>query len=118
MVHCIKTSQSRIINVLAPVNEEMPENTCAKLNVALPSSIRMGFPCQSDSMHRAHDVCKGISNGKIPPFSYYCIYGVVILGDDGTSPADESKKMKRVQGRSRQFMGEGFCYLQYYYFVK
>ena len=41
-----------------------------------------------------------------------------MFGDDGTGPADESKRTKRVQGWSREIMGEGFYYLQYYYFVK
>ena len=55
---------------------------------------------------------------KIPHFSYYCKYGVLVFGDDGTGPADESKTMKSVQGWSRQSVGGGFYYLQHYYFVK
>ena len=31
--------------------------------------------------------------------------GVLVFGDDGTGPADESKRTKRVQGWSRQIMG-------------
>ena len=73
---------------------------------------------QSDSMHHARDVCKEICNRMILHFSYYCKYGVLVFGDDGTGPADESERTKRVQGWSRQIMGGGFCYLQYYYFVK
>ena len=38
-------------------------------------------------------------------FSYYCKYGVLAFGGDGTGPADESKRTKRIQGRSRQIMG-------------
>ena len=38
--------------------------------------------------------------------------------DDGTKAADESKRTKRIQEWSRQIMGRGFYYLQYYYFVK
>ena len=51
-------------------------------------SIRMGSPCQSDSMRRAHDVCEGICNEKMLHFSSYCKYGVLLFGDDGTGPAD------------------------------
>ena len=40
------------------------------------------------------------------------------FGDDGTGPADESKRTKRVQGWSRQIMGGDFYYLQYFYSVK
>ena len=72
------------------------------------SSIRMGSPYQSDSMRCACDVCEGIRNGMILNFSYYCKYRVLVFGDDGTGPADESKRTKRVQGWSRQIMGEGF----------
>ena len=39
-------------------------------------------------------------------FSYYCKYGVSAFGNDGTGPADESKRTKGVQGWSRQIMGE------------
>ena len=45
-------------------------------------------------------------------------FWVLVSGDDGTGPADEFKRTKRVQGWSRQIMGAGFHYLQYYYFVK
>ena len=69
-------------------------------------------------MCRTRDVCEGICNRKILQFSYYCKYGVLFFGDDGTGPADESKRTKSVQGLSRQIMGGGFYYLQYYYFVK
>ena len=65
----------------------------------------MGFPYQSDSMHHTRDVCEGICNKMILHFSYYCKYGVLAFGDDGTGPADESKRTKRVQGWSRQIMG-------------
>ena len=33
---------------------------------------------------------------------------VLVFGDDGTGPADESKRTKRVQGWFRQIMGGGF----------
>ena len=56
-------------------------------------------------MHNARDVCVGICNRMIPHFSYYCKYGVLAFGNDGTDPADESKRTKRVQGWSRQIMG-------------
>ena len=65
----------------------------------------MGSPCQSDSMHHARDVCEGICNRLMLHFSYYCKYGVLAFDDDGTGPADESKRTKRVQGWSRQIMG-------------
>ena len=65
----------------------------------------MGSPYQSDSMRHARDVCEGICNGMILHFSYYCKYGVLVFGDDGTGPADESKRTKRVQGWSRQIYG-------------
>ena len=68
-------------------------------------------------MRHARDVCEGICNRMILHFSYYCKYGVLVFGDDGTGPADESKWTKRVQGWSRQIMGVGFYCLQYYYFV-
>ena len=70
------------------------------------SSIRMGFLYQRDSMRHARDVCEGICNRVILHFSYYCKYGVLVFGDDGTGPANESKKKKRIQGWSRQIMGE------------
>ena len=78
----------------------------------------MGSPYQSDSMRHARDVCQGICNGKILHFSYYCKYGVLGFGNDGTSLADESKKTKCVRGWSRQIMGGNFYYLEYNYFVK
>ena len=56
-------------------------------------------------MRRARDVCEGICNRMILHFSYYCKYGVLVFGGDGTGPADESKKTKRVQGWSRQIVG-------------
>ena len=70
------------------------------------SSIRMKSPCQSDSMRHARDVCEEICYRMILHFSCYCKYGVLVFGDDGTSPANESKRTKRVQGWSRQIMGE------------
>ena len=51
-------------------------------------------------------------------FSHYCKCGVLVFSDDGTGPANESKWRKRVPGWSRQIMGGGFYYLQYYYVVK
>ena len=65
----------------------------------------MGSPYQSDSMRHARDVCEGICKKMILHFSYYCKYGVLVFGDDGPGPADESKRTKRVQGWSRQIMG-------------
>ena len=41
----------------------------------------------------------------------YCKYGVLVFGDDGTGLVDESKRTKRVQGWSRQIMGEGLLIL-------
>ena len=38
-------------------------------------------------------------------FLYYCKYGALAFADDGTGPADESKRTKRVHGWSRQIMG-------------
>ena len=49
-----------------------------------------------------------ICNRMIPNFSYHCKYGVLVFGDDGTGPADESKRMKRVQAWSRQITVGGF----------
>ena len=77
----------------------------------------MGPLYQSDSMLHARDVCEGICNKKILHFSYCCKYGVLILGDDGTGPADETKRTKRILGWFRQIMGGGFYYLPYYYFL-
>ena len=65
----------------------------------------MGCPYQSDSMRHAHDVCEEICNRMILHFSYYCKYGVLVFSEEGTGPADDSKKTKRVQGWSRQIMG-------------
>ena len=65
----------------------------------------MEFPYQSDSMRHARDVCEGIRNRMILHFSYYSKYGALVFGDDGTGPADESKKTKCVQRWSRQIMG-------------
>ena len=67
----------------------------------------MGSPYQSDRMRHARDVCEGICN-RMKHFSYYCKYGVLVFGDDGTGPADESKRAKRIQGWSRQIMGGRF----------
>ena len=64
-----------------------------------------GTRYQSDSMRRTRNVCEGICYRKIPHFSYYCKYGVLFFGDDGTGPADESKRMKRVQEWSRHMGG-------------
>ena len=64
----------------------------------------MAFPYQSDSMHHARDMCEGICN-RMMHFSCYCKYGDLVFGDDGTGPADDSKRTKRVQGWSRQIMG-------------
>ena len=64
----------------------------------------MGFPYQSDSMHHPRDACEGICNRIILHFSYYCKYRVLVFDDDGTGPADESKRTKRVQEWSRQIM--------------
>ena len=66
----------------------------------------MGSPYQSDSMRLARDVCEGICNRMMLRFSYYCEYGVLAFGDDGTGPAEESKRTKLTQGWSRQIMGE------------
>ena len=55
-------------------------------------------------MRHAGDVCEGICDRMILHFSY-CKYWVLVFGDDGTGPADESKRTKRVQGWSRQIMG-------------
>ena len=63
---------------------------------------------QNDSMRRACDVCEGICNRKILNFSNYFKYGVLVFGDDGTSPADESERTKRIQGWSCQIMGGFF----------
>ena len=64
----------------------------------------MGSPYQSDSMHHVCDVCKGICNRMILHFKLLRIWGFG-FGNDGTGPADESKRTKRVQGGSRQIMG-------------
>ena len=55
-------------------------------------------------MRHGRNVCQGISNRMIH-FSYYGKYGVLVLDDDGTGPADECKRTKRVQGWSRQTLG-------------
>ena len=65
----------------------------------------MGFPYQSDIMHHARDVREGICNRMMLHFSYYCEYGILAFGDDGTGPTDESKRTKRVQGWSHQIIG-------------
>ena len=69
------------------------------------SSIQMGYPYQSDSMDHARNVCEGICNRLMLNFSYYCKYGDLAFGDDGTGSADEPKRTKRIQGWSRQIMG-------------
>ena len=75
------------------------------MHVHTASSIQMRSPYQGESMHHARDVCEGICNRMILYFLYYCKYGVLALGGDGTGPADESKTTKRVKGWSRQIMG-------------
>ena len=67
----------------------------------------MGSPYQSDSMRRARDVCEEICNRKIHLLCY-CKYGVLVFVGDGTGPADESKRTKRVQRRSCQIMEGAF----------
>ena len=52
-------------------------------------------------------VIEGICNRMIPHFLYYSKYGVLVFGDDGAGPADESKRTRRVQGWSCQIMGGG-----------
>ena len=42
----------------------------------------------------------------------------LVFSDDGTGPADESKRTKRGERWSRQIMEGGFYYLQYYCSVK
>ena len=42
------------------------------------------------------NVCEGICNRMMLHFSYYWKYGLLAFGDDGTGPADESKRTKRV----------------------
>ena len=59
-------------------------------------------------MRHTRDVLEEICNRMIPHFSYYCKYGVLIFGDDDTSPADEFKRTKHVQGWSRRIMEGGF----------
>ena len=54
---------------------------------------------------KVRDVGEGIRNRMILHFSYYCKYGVLVFSDEGTGPADESKRTKRVQKWSRQIMG-------------
>ena len=66
----------------------------------------MGSPNQSDSMRDARDVCEGICNRMVLHFSYYCKYGVLVFGDDGTGPADEFKRTKCVQRWPHQIMAE------------
>ena len=83
-----------------------PKNKLFELYTA--SLIRMGFPHQSDSVHRTRDVCEEICDRKVLHFSYYCKYGVLVYGDDGTGPADESKRTKRIQEWSLQIMGGVF----------
>ena len=83
--------------------------TLASMNIARDHHIRIIY--QSDNLRHAPDVCEGICNKMILHFSYYCKYGVLVFGDDGTGPADESKRTKRVQGWARQIMGGGFYYL-------
>ena len=41
-------------------------------------------------------------------FLYCCKYGVLVFDDDGTGPADESKQIKCIKGRSCQIMGGRF----------
>ena len=53
-------------------------------------------------------MCEGICNRMILNFSYYCKYGVLVFGDDGTGLADESKRTKHVQGWSHQIMRGAF----------
>ena len=76
-------------------------------------------------MRHARDVCEGICN-TILHYIYYTFFILLQIwgfgfGDDEIGPADESKRTKRVQGWSRQIMGERFLffyYLQYSYIVK
>ena len=57
-------------------------------------------------MRHAREVREEICNRMMLHFSYYCKYGVLAFGDDGTGPTEESKRTKRAQGWSRQIMGE------------
>ena len=51
--------------------------------------------------------------GIFPSFGFCHFFLVLVIldfgfGHDGTGPADESKRTKRVQGWSRQIVGGGF----------
>ena len=68
----------------------------------------MGSPYQSDSMRCARDVYEGICKRMILHSLYYCKYRVLIFGEDGTGPADESKRTKPVQGWSHHIIEGAF----------
>ena len=82
------------------------------------SSIRMGSPYQSDSMRHARDVCEGICNRMMLPCHIIANMGVWLLVMTGQallmSPKEENASR---DGLVKLWQG-GFCYLQYYYFVK
>ena len=48
------------------------------------------------------NVCTGAPNDEVTALCRK--YGVLAFGNDGTGPADKSKKTKRVQGWSPQIM--------------
>ena len=64
-------------------------------------------------MRRARDVCEGICDRMIH-FLYYCKYEILFFGDDGTGPADESKKDETHPGMVSSNYGRGFHYVQSY----
>ena len=72
---------------------------------------------QSDSMHHAHDVCKGIRNRMIH-FSYYCKYGVLVLVMTGQALLMSPKGQNASRDGLVKLWEGGFYHLQYYYIVK
>ena len=81
------------------------------------SSIRMGSSYQSNSMRSERDVCEGICNRMIH-FSYYCKYGILVLVMTGQALLMCPKGRNASRDGFVKLWEGGFCYLQYYNFVK
>ena len=82
---------------------------CYHFGMGIPSVLKMQYITQRlynlfKTLTSMKIVCKEICNRMIH-FSYYCKYGVLVFHDDETGPADEFKRMKRVQGCSCEIMG-------------
>ena len=84
----------------------------------IASSIRMGSPYQSDSVHHARDVCEGICNRMCYIFHIIANIGFWFLVMTGQALLMNPKGRNASRDGLVILWEGGFYYLQYYYFVK